>query len=542
MLTKKLLFIVLALVLISGLISIGCAQTQTTPASTQASTPASTAPKATTATSAPPPTAQPKYGGVLKIISRGNGPLNLGIPGAAGSPSDPNCRRPAIETLMSLDSKGELTPNLATSWKYSSDFKSLTITLQKGVKFHDGTDFNAEAAKYCLDMVRTSTSSSSLKSVTSVDMLDDSTIRLNTAAFDASLLFSVQSASMIVSPTALKTLGDEAKLHPVGTGPFKFVSYKRDQLLKFEKFEGYWQKGKPYLDGIDRVFIADTVTAIASFKAGEGHIITDTPASDVAALKATGLYDTITAWSASQGFCGDSGTADSPFANLKVRRAIAHAIDNEAIAKVVGVGMYPAANQLAPPDSWYYNPKVVGYPYNPEKAKQLLTEAGYPSGFSTTITFRSDPRHLDVFTAVQSYLGKVGITAKLDAADSARLVQLITKGWNKQIIAFDQPASTGFDPGTAFLTNLSAKHTKFVSLAVFPDFDAKLAQANAEPDMAKRKAMFAELQKMVTDDYCMVMPIYIGANTGAKTKTVHDCNIVQYSFHEWNPELVWIDK
>src|SRR5690606_38220236 len=125
----------------------------------------------------------------------------------------------------------------------------------------------------------------------------------------------------------------------------------------------------------------------------------------------------------------DSANPDSPFSNINVRRALSYAANDEEIAQVIEHGLYPAVNQIAPPDAWYHSPDVVGYPFNPDKAKQLLTEAGYPNGFKTTLSFRSSTRDMDVYTAVQSYLAEIGITAELDAADSARFLQITMEGW-----------------------------------------------------------------------------------------------------------------
>ena len=221
---------------------------------------------------------------------------------------------------------------------------------------------------------------------------------------------------MMVSPTSLKTLGNDAMTHPVGTGPFSFVSYQPDTSIKFQKFDGYWQKGKPYLDGIEFDFIADPVTALASFEAGEAQAIENLGPKDVSDLIATGKYNVTLSPAYVAALAGDSAHSDSPYANISVRRAISYAIDNQAIAKTLGFGLIPSTNQLQPPDGLAYNPKVVGYPYNPDKAKQLLSEAGYPNGLQTKITFTSGATNQDLFTAVQSYLQAVGIKATLDPA------------------------------------------------------------------------------------------------------------------------------
>jgi len=492
------------------------------------------------------PIPKPQYGGVLKIIEQ-PGLLNLGYPGETGSFNDGFLARPCVESLLSLDEKGTdvVIPQLATGWKISPDYKSITFTLRKDVKFHDGTDFNAEAAKYCLDLYRLGPKPE-LKSVTSIDIIDHYTIRLNLSTFNPSLLISmVGPASWMVSPNALKKMSkEEAMTHPVGTGPFKFVSYQRDVFLKFEKFTSYWQKGKPYLDGVEFHFIADPVTSLISFKTGEAQAINRLGPKDVSDLKAMGKYNIATGWSAAFGLVGDSAHTNSPFANIKVRQAIAYAIDNEAIANAIGYGLLPSASQFAPPGGYAFNPAVVGYPYNPQKAKQLLAEAGYPNGFQTKLTFTASATNRDLFTAVQGYLVAVGINAQLDAADRGRFAQMITGGWSNQLVRFDIPCSKGMDPATALMTRLSSKASTFdtKSLYISPDYDAKLFLAATELDPQKRQSQFQELSKMIIDQYCMAIPLYIGASLMVKSPTLHNLDIYQYSLQEYHPENAWLSK
>jgi len=261
---KRYLFIFLSVILIAGLIFTSCSTSTTLTTTKQ--TPAATT------TKAPPTTTQtPQTGGILKVIAT-PGILNMGIPGQSFASGDLNPARCAVECLLDLDSSGNIIPWLATGWQFSSDLKTLTLTLRKGVKFHDGTDFNAQSVKYCLDLARTMRPD--LKIVTSIDVIDDYTAKLNLSAYAPNLLIGLTGNSgKIYSPTALQTKGDANKTLPVSTGPFKAVSYQRDVSLKFEKFTDYWQKGKPYLDGIEFNFIADAVTRLVSFKAGEAQFL-----------------------------------------------------------------------------------------------------------------------------------------------------------------------------------------------------------------------------------------------------------------------------
>lgn len=519
---------------------LGCSQT----ASTTSTVPKSSAAPAQKTSSTP----TPQYGGILKLIASA-GITNLGYPGKSSSPTDFPSARPAVESLLTFDPKGtgDPYPLLATAWQTSPDYKSITFTLRQGVKFHDGTDFDAEAAKFNLDLSRLGVrAKTSLSPIDSIDVVDKYTIRLNLSRYEPQLWSTFCGyPTQMVSPTAIKTLGDECLTHPVGTGPFKFVSYQRDASLKFQKFDGYWQKGKPYLDGIEWIIIADPVTALASLKAGEAQVSTVVSPKDASDLQKTGKYSVAGTPVAVFGVIGDSAHADSPFANIKVRQAIAYAINNEAIAKNLGFGLYKPANQFAAPGGYGYNPAVTGYPYNPQKAKELLTSAGYPTGFKTTITYRSGTTNEDLFTAVQGYLSAFGIEVKLDPADQARYLKVQTGGWSNQLVAADIPGSVGMDPGQGLGDNFSSKATRIdvKSFYIPPAYDEKLSAAKVEFDGKKRVAMFQEIQKMMIDEFCMAIPIYVGYSSSViDSSTVQDLDLYQYSQPQWCPEKAWLKK
>jgi len=168
-----------------------------------------------------------------------------------------------------------------------------------------------------------------------------------------------------------------AKYHPVGTGPFKFVSFQRDVNLKYVRWDGYWQAGKPYLDGVEFVYIADPMVMMASFKAGEGNVLLSVEPKDAQSLESTGKYAISKCLSGMQGLVGDGSHPESPFANLKVRQAIEFAVNREPVCKAVGAGYFEATDQSCAKSNWGYNPTPSPYKYDPAKAKTLLTEAGY---------------------------------------------------------------------------------------------------------------------------------------------------------------------
>lgn len=183
---------------------------------------------------------------------------------------------PACEPLIIADEKGNPLPWLAKTIDVSPDGKTITFTLNEGIKFHDGTDFNAEAVKYNLEAcVEANVAGSDvLQGVESYEIPDPYTLKLHMKQYDARLLLTLANGTVgqMASPTALKkpTSGDSVpKDHLVGTGPFIFDSWQRDQFVRYVKNENYWQEGKPYIDAIEYRNNADVTVSIMSLKAGE---------------------------------------------------------------------------------------------------------------------------------------------------------------------------------------------------------------------------------------------------------------------------------
>ena len=528
----KSLFIAVLILVLCTVIIVGCAKPapapKLTPASSPASTPAAATPK-------------PQYGGTLKIISSVSA-LNIGAPTETSMPRDQVYAGPSVESLLRMDETGLLVPWLATGWQVGPDLKSIILPLRKGVKFHDGTDFNAAVVKYCLDAQRAS-AKPELKQVSSIDVVDDYTVRLNLSRFEGQQLISLAfRLGQMISPTAAKANSKEWLMtNPVGTGPFKLASYKKDVSIKYGKFDGYWQKGKPYLDGIEINFVADPVTALISFKAGEAQAFLGIGPKDASDLQTTGKYSITKTPSNVLGIAGDSANPKSMFADIKVRRAVEYAIDKGTIAKGLGYGFYQAANQPGVPGTWAYNPAVAGYPYEPKKAKELLTQAGYPNGFTTSIIF-ADVSLKDMFTVVQSHLSQVGIDAKLEIVTNPAYVQTHTKGWQNSLIQNTIPASVGYDQVNALLRMLSSKGEGYASIIHPVDYEAKLDQALVENDFDKRKTLFYEMMKLVIDEYCMMNPIYLSNSICAKAPEVHDLRMYEYWVNQWTPADAWLSK
>lgn len=483
-------------------------------------------------------TATPQHGGVLKIIFNQAPSLFGNPPELTGT--NYACAYPALESLAGRDTNLRFTPTkLATNYVISADGKSITLSLRKGVKFHDGTDFNAKAAKWNLDRAMEGKQSGT-STWTSIDIIDDYTVRINMSQYDSTVLYNLGSVcGIMISPTAFEKYGlDKIRAHPVGTGPFKFVSFEPEVRLKYAKFEDYWQKGFPYLDGLEFNFIKDTMVQAAAFEAGEGHIIYRASHKQARDLNAKGYEVIANQLSHLVTFFTDSARPGSPFADKRVREAIEYAIDRDAIAKATGYGFSKGLHQLAIPGYVGYNEELKGRPYNPEKAKQLLAEAGYKDGFRTKLSAETNCR--DQMVAVQGFLSKVGIRGD---------VEIITRGKYTQ---YRSEGHTGL-----FAIRVTLGGSMLMPLErIFPDNKVlepmtrrppgwgdllKAAALATDPD--KYEEIVKKLVKVMYEELDLI-PLYGEVQNFILRPNVHDTGFMTTgpSLNDWTPEKTWLSK
>ena len=303
-----------------------------------ASSPAASAKPSTSPASSPSPAASgpaPKAGGTLNVIIDSVPPTSIGYPpdllGDASS-----APQLVVEGLLREDPVGGVYPWLASSFKIADDLKSVTFTLNKGVKFHDGSDFNAQVAKWNIDNQITA---KSRPEFASCDIIDDYTIRVNLTSWRNYVMrtFGDGPGAWMISKAAFDKNGlDWVRQNPVGTGPFKFVSFNRDVGFKTVKNTNYWQPGKPYLDAVNILFVGDQTTQKAVVQSGGADMIIMEPGKQAADLKALGLnvkYDLVTTYNLTP----DTANADSPLAKQDVREATEYAMNKESYAKALSL-------------------------------------------------------------------------------------------------------------------------------------------------------------------------------------------------------------
>jgi len=346
----------------------------------------------------------------------------------------------------------------------------------------------------------------------------------------------------MVSPTAYEKKGTEwAKWNPVGTGPFKLVSYERGSKLKFTRWDGYWQKGKPYLDGVEYIFIRDPMTQQAAMRAtGEEkvQVLCVTSGEQAAMMKAQG-FEVLTMSIGPVSLIPDSKNSDSPLSNKKVRQAISYAINREAIVKARGFGFWKVANQIPSPGQLGYVKNLELGQYDPKKAKQLLTEAGFPNGFKIKIIVMPAMVDRDAMVAVQRFLGEVGIQVELEFPDGGAYTALRWKdGWHNALMAQHTRmlATTNITNNFYWLEITGQWPSLKRPEGLLDKLDASLKT------LAPEDVKMQELTRIAADDV-MIIPIYYIYEMYVVQPNVHDTGYCEWSASTVNtPETTWLSK
>ncbi len=521
---KKITYVVMVAMLVVGLLLTAYAQKTAA---------------APTPTRAPTPRLTPQYGGVLKLIYATK-PSTLGYPPVLGS-TDLITVSPCIETLVGLDAQGHFVPTrLTTAMAISPEGKTWIFTLRKRVKFHDGTDWDAGAAKWNMDS-QLAAKQSGTEYWTSVDIVDDYTVRLNLKQYDSTLLNNLYNLlGLMISPTAVQKNGKEwAYTHPVGAGPFKFKSFERDANVKYERFEDYWG-GKPYLDGIEYYFIEDGVVASIALQRGEVNAICNSKLPVVVRELAAKGFEVISRVQILiVSLMPDSIHPDSILAKEKVREAVEYAIDRDKVAQVIGYGYYRKVNQFCPSTSPSFNPDILPRSYNPSKAKQLLAEAGYPNGFKTKIIAQTSDNK-DLLTALQGYLQAVGIDCQVELTTAP--VYNGYKAGTEWKDSFLFRSIALWEPYSNTIGSLFGEIRRHMAVKRPPRFEELYNKLVGEVDGKKALGLSKQIVKLMYDD-ATVVPLYTITQPYVLDKSVNDSGFQStVATQFWTPEKTWLSK
>jgi peptide/nickel transport system substrate-binding protein len=485
---------------------------------------------------------KPRYGGTMRLSDYIDGTF-IGYPPRIVRSFANRQAAPAIETLLRTDKAGKPVPWLATVIKENAAAKTITLTLRKGVKFHDDTDFNADAVKWNLEQ-HMAAKAPGTERFLSVDVVNDYAVRINLSQWDSTVTSNLsQTLGMIVSPTAVKKNGvDWAASHPTGTGPFQFVSWEKDTRTVYKRFSGYWQKGKPYLDEIVWTPIADSLVRLLSLRRGELDLILSVAPKDLADFEKEGfIVKRPSIGSGATALVPDSANPKSPFADIRVRQAAQYAIDAEAIVKGVFSGEWEAANQWIYKGHWGYNASIMKYPYDPAKAKQLLAAAGYPNGFKTKLTYRTSVEWDQTFAAVQAYLKAVGIDTELDPIQSGKYDQLALQGgkWDGLLVNMVSPNP---DVTAALAQIYSGGGKNFTQMLVPDDYVSAIQKAISASDFKTKQKWTQEALKLMADKYRLQIFLLARRDFAVSRPAIHNHGIAETpSTGQWTPEDAWVE-
>jgi peptide/nickel transport system substrate-binding protein len=486
---------------------------------------------------------KPRYGGTMRLSDVLDG-ASIGYPPKIVRLFANRQVGPAIETLLRTDKTGKPVPWLATAVKENAAAKTITLTLRKGVKFHDNTDFNAEAVKWNLEQHMAAKGPGTDK-FQSIDAVNEYTVRISLNQWDSTVTNNLsQTLGMIISPTAVKKNGvDWAAGHPTGTGPFLFVSWEKDTRTVYKKFPGYWQKGKPYLDEIVWTPIADSLIRVLSLRKEELDLILSVSPKDIASLEKEGFaVKRQFIGSGATSLIPDSANQKSPFADIRVRQAAQYAINAEAIVKEVFYGEWEVANQWIYKGHWGYNSSIKGYPYNPAKAKQLLTEAGYPNGFKTKLTYRTSVEWDQTFAAVQGYLKAVGIDAELDPVQTGRYDQIAFQGGKWDGLLCDA-VSPNPDLAAALAQSYSGGGKYFTQMLVPDDYSLAIQKAITASDFKTKQKWTQEALKLMVDKYRLQVILLARRDFAISRSALHNHGIAETpNTGQWTPEDAWVES
>lgn len=425
------------------------------------------------------------------------------------------------ETLLTFEDEGTaVEPGLAKSWEPSEDGLTYTFELQEGVKFHDGTDFNAEAVVQNFERWASgdadkfpyySTMFGGFKGdeghvIESVTAEGDSTVVIQLTRPQAPFLKNLaMDMFAIASPTAIEAQGeDDFERNPVGTGPFKFVEWKPNDSITVERFEDYWKTDEPKLDKIIFRSIPDNAARLNALTAGEIDLADGINPSDGATIEGNADLQLFERPSMNVGYLGLTVTRE-PFDNKLVRQAMNHAIDKQSIIDAFFEGRADIAVNPIPSSISGYNDEIDGYDYDPEKAKALLEEAGYGDGFEMELWAMPVPRPYmpdgeKVAEVIQKNLADIGVTAKIVSHEWATYLELASKGDADAFMlgwTGDNGDADNFIYALLDEDNIGSNNYTYFKNDEMHDL---LIEAQSEVDEDKRVELYKEAQVIIHDE------------------------------------------
>ena len=435
-------------------------------------------------------------------------PPNLDPTGGAAQAIDSVLYSNVFEGLTRFEGDGAVVPGLAKSWDISDDGTVYTFNLNSGVSFHDGTDMDAEDVKFSLDRARAEDSTNAQKrlfsGITDVTVVDPMTVKVTLDQPNGSFLFNMAwGDAVIVAPESIENIAS----NPIGTGAFTFSDWVQGDRLELTRNENYW--GNPAaLESATFRFISDPTAAFAAVMAEDVDVFVGFPAPEnLPQFEADSRFQVLVGNTEGETILSTNNKMP-PFDNLLVRKAVAHAIDRQAIidGAMFGYGT-PIGTHFAP-----HNPDYVDLlgnsPYDPAKAKQFLAEAGFPDGFKTTLKLPPPSYARRGGEIIASQLRKVGIDAEISNLEWSQWLEEVfkAKDFGLSIVSHTEPMDIGIYANPEYYFQYDNAN-----------FQDLMVELNATADPAGRSALLAKAQTIISEDYVNGFLFELAVATVAKS-------------------------
>jgi len=410
------------------------------------------------------------------------------------------------DKLFDIDEKLNIVPQLATGYEWSADRKALTIKLRRGVTFHDGEKLDAAAVKFNIERHKNMAGSNrrgELAPVTGVDVVDESTARLNLSApFSPLLAALADRAGMMVSPKAAQAEGDKFGAKPVCSGPFRFVERVAQDKIVLERYPNYWNKGEIHLDRVIYLPIVDSTVRLANLRSGQLDIIERMAGSDVPSLKNDSRFKIARITEIGyQGITINVGKSDLSQKNplgkdARVREAFELALDRDGVVQVAMDGEADVGNQWVAPSNPYYAKNVPVPRRDVARAKALLAEAGVTNPSFTLVTpTTSDAQK--IAQIVQAMVKDAGFEVKIQSTEFATSLDMADKG---QFEAYVLAWSGRADPdGNLYSFDFCKAPLDYAGYCK-PDVDELLNRSRSALDPSERKKIYEQIAAIVLKD------------------------------------------
>lgn len=465
-------------------------------------------------------TPQPRNGGTLRVVVPFN-PAALDPLTGRNNP-DFNTLLMMFDALIGFDPKTlDLQPMLATAWNFT-DPTTLVLELRQGVEFHDGTPFNAEAVVFHLERGRTyerSNVKSDLAVLDKVEATGPYQVSLKLKYPDATLPSVLSDrAGLIASPTSVKAAADgNVDRAPVGTGPFKFVEWQDNTLIKVVKNPNYWGEA-PHLDGIDIRIVNEFNTAVRTVTAGESDLVLNMSAQQMAVAK----RDPKVVAEASPSmiyYTAFLNYGAGPLADVRVRQAMNWALDRPVLNQVLWGGLGGGHCSMFPSGFWANDPETENfYKLDVDRAKSLLKDAGFANGIEIDTFTWADQAAVQRQEVISAQLAEAGIRLKVTPAQPAQTMQYFLTEKRGQMLL--TPTGGLPDPATAYDRQFSKTAYRNAAKIELPGYRELMDASMTTFDKEKRKQVLYKMQRFVLEN-ALHLPQFASAGIIVRSPKVH---------------------